>query len=296
VRAPTIRWDFIWGVVSQVMLPIWFVASAIVMVLSYRIDGYIGIDVAIYREAALAALNGENPWASPVNGYTFAGPPPTLLLFIPFAIVPLEVAYVAVGLLGTAAAVFAVRTLSLPLWWVLFPPVFESVIVGNPDVLVLALLLLPGRLAGLAIVAKVYAVVPLAYQRRWKAVAIGAIVAMATLPLWPLFIADLSNVTGSLDRQSQGLSAWGSILMVPTIAALWLLRRDGAEWLAVPALWPHTQLHYAAVSLPIVAKSPIAAAVMGLSVPLAPSVAVMIIAIQVVLAKRRRLATARHDD
>lgn len=247
---------------------------------NYVTHGFLFIDIAVYREAALTALAGGDPWQAQVGGLVFAAPPPTLLLYIPAALMPAEAATVIVMTAFVTAAVWAIRALGLPLWWVLFPPVFESLLVGNPDVLVLAGLVARGPFAGLAVVAKAYAVIPLALQRRWGALILGCAISALTTPWWPAFFDSLGEVGSSLEGQSRGFSAWGTWWMVPTVLALWVLRRKGAEWLVVPGLWPHTQIHYAAMSLPVVRHYPIAAAIVGLGIPLAPAIAIIVIALQ----------------
>jgi hypothetical protein len=277
---PGIRWRFIATSVARLLLPLWFVIYGVLMAQNLIGHDFAFIDIEVYRTAAAAALAGQDPWAPQPGALAFAGPPPTLLLFLPLTLVPLEVAIVIATAAFAVAAVWAVRRLGLPLWWVLFPPVLECLIVGNPDVLVLAFLLVRGPLAGLAIVAKVYGIIPLVYQRRWPAVALGSAVAALTLPLWPPFIASLGAVSASLDSQSEGFSAWGTWWMIPTVLALWFLRHKGAEWLVVPGLWPHTQTHYGAMSLPVMSRYPVAAAIVGLGTPLAPPIAIIVIALQ----------------
>jgi hypothetical protein len=70
--------------------------------------------------------------------------------------------------------------------------------------------------------------------------------------------------------------------MVPTIAALALLRSRDAAWLAVPALWPFTQLHYSVLALPVAARSPLTAFLLCFAVLYLPPIAVIILAIDVV--------------
>ena len=101
-----------------------------------------------------------------------------------------------------------------------------------------------------------------------------------SLPLWPAFFANLTDIAHRLDAQSGGFSAWGSWWMIPAVIALWVLRRRGAEYLVAPGLWPNTQTHYAAMSLPVVHRYPIAAAIIGLQSPLAPAIAIILMAIQ----------------
>ena len=74
-------------------------------------------------------------------------------------------------------------------------------------------------------------------------------------------------------------SAWRfPILIPPTLLALWILRRQGAEWFAVPAVWPATQFYYVAMALPAVAKRPILAAAFAVPAPLLVPVVVMALA------------------
>ena len=246
--------------------------------------GTIALDLRIYRAAADAAIHGGDPWRAGVEGLTFAAPPPALIPYIPAALLPESVAIVLYAGLSIVAGVFVLRALGLPLWWLLFPPLAECFVVLNADVFVIALLVAGRRWAFAAIVFKVYAAVPLILQRRWVAVAIGGLVCALSLPLLATFIADRDLITAALDLQSSGgLSAWGSWLMVPTIIALVVLGRRGADWLSVPALWPYTQLHYNVLALPIAAKSPIVAFLLSLAVWPLPAVAAMIYALQLVL-------------
>lgn len=261
-------------------LPIWFLLLAVSTVAGYISIDYIGIDVLLYRQAAIEALTGGNPWAIQANDLAFAGPPMTLLFYLPLSFVPLQVATIATMSLGVAAAVLIVRRLDLPIWWVLFPPIVESVLVGNPDVLVVALLLVRGPVAGLAAGLKVYALIPLILQRRWSAVAVAGLVVAVSLPWLFAFIDNLSVVTEVLNTQTGQLSAWGTWAILPVGVALLILRRQGAEWLIVPAMWPNTQWHYASMALPAVNRYPIAAAVIGLHHPLMPAIGVIVMAFE----------------
>jgi hypothetical protein len=151
-----IRWGFVIGTVVPLLLPLWFAAFAVLLIYNYGTHGFFFLDIAVYREAAIAALSGTDPWSAEVEGLVFAAPPPTLLLFLPVAFMPLEVAVILVSAVLVSASIWSIRRLRLPLWWILFPPLFECLIVGNPDALVLAFLLVRGPMAGLAVVAKVY--------------------------------------------------------------------------------------------------------------------------------------------
>jgi len=247
-------------------------------------DNTLWIDLYIYREAAIAWLTGGDPYAVAVHGFTFAGTPPALLAFIPAALMPVWIAipiYAGVFALGWLATV---RLLQLPIWWLLFPPATEAVFVLNPDALLVLLLLYGGPLAGTAIMLKSYAAIPAALQGRWGTLAVGAALSLITLPLWIGYIQRGQELNVALQQQANGgLSAWGTWLVIPTIVALVAIRGRGASWLIVPALWPYTQLHYAAIAVPYARKSPLVAFLLSFANPLFPAFAVMLEAARVQL-------------
>lgn len=290
-----IDWRYVRPVVVGALLPIWFATYSGLTLIEYADKNYLGIDVLLYRNAAIAVLEGTDPWAIQATGLAFAGPPTTLLFYLPTALIPLDLATILLMGAGLGAGLWAVRRLRLPIWWIFFPPVFEAIIVGNPDVMVLALLLVEGPLAGIAAGLKVYAVIPLLAQRRWRALLVAGLSAVASLPLVPQFIASSGTVATVLDSQTAGVSAWGTPILVPALIALFLLRRHGAEWLVVPAIWPNTQGHYGAMALPAIGRYPIAAAIIGLNTPLAPPVGIMILAVQRGLAARRATFEERRS-
>jgi hypothetical protein len=273
------RSSFVVTTVSRFVLPIWFAAFAVVTTANFASHGYLLLDLPVYRHAAEIAISGGDPWAPAADGLAFAGPPPSLLPFIPLAFLPETVAVVVGVAVLLGAAAWTVRALRLPLWWLLFPPLFEALLAGNVDVLVLAFLVVAGPLAGLAGVFKVYGFVPLLLERRWWAVAVGAAVSLLSLPWWSMFLSHRDAIAATLAAQSEGFSAWGTWLMIPVVIALWVLRRAGASRLVVPALWPDTQAHYAAMSLPAVRRYPLAAAIIGLTIPFAAPIAVILMAV-----------------
>jgi hypothetical protein len=275
-----------WGLITTFV-----VVTAYRALNAWRLDTF-GLDLRIYRLAADAWIHGADPWASSVLGLTFAGPPPSLLPYLPAALLPEAVAITLYSLLSVGAALLALRALHLPLWWLLFPPISESLIVLNPDVLVIALLVAVPRLAGLAVVFKIYAAIPLALTRRWVALAVGLGLCLLSLPLLPDFLAHRDAITAALVVQSDvGASAWGTWLLVPTVVALVWLRGRGAEWLTVPAIWPYTQLHYAAIALPVAARDPVVAYLLSFPVPLVAPIATIYYAVR--LWSRPRLAAQR---
>jgi hypothetical protein len=249
--------------------------------------GTFAIDMRVYRAAAEAALRGGDPWSVSVDGIPFAAPPPTLLAYLPAALLPESVATVLYGAALVGAAVIAIRAVRVPLWWLLFPPISDSLIVMNPDVVVIALLVALPRFASLSVVFKIYAVVPLALTGRWRALGGGLLLCLLSVPWWPAFLAASPAIEASFVRYTfGGTSAWGTWLMVPTVLALVVLWRRGAEWLAVPAVWPYTQLHYAALALPVAARNPVVAFLLSFPVAFMPPLATIFYAAWVVIAGR----------
>jgi hypothetical protein len=278
-NARRVNWPFVRSTIVPLLLPIWFVIYAIQTFVHFSAHDAIGVDLAIYRHAAEVALGGGNPWIPDPGWVSFAAPPPTLLLYVPVTLMPLPLATVVMMSAGVLGAAWAIRRLHLPLWWLLFPPLFDALIVGNPDALVLALLLVRGPLAGLAAVLKVYALLPLLLQRRWVALVLAAAVGAFSLPQLPNFLAAIDIVRSTLDTTAK-LSAWGTVFIIPVIVALWFLRRRGAEYLVVPTLWPNTQSHYGTMALPAIHPYPVAAALIGLNTPLVPPLAVIVMAVE----------------
>jgi hypothetical protein len=281
-----IRWGFIWSTIAPLLLPMWFLAFALQTLVYFATNNLIGIDLAIYRHAAEVALAGGNPWLVDSPLPAFAGPPPTLLLYVPLTLLPLQIATLVMMPAQLLAAIWAIRRLRIPLWWLLFPPLFDALIVGNPDALVLPLLLVAGPLAGLAAVLKIYALVPLVLQRRWGTIVVAGAVSVLSLPQLPNFLSTLGMV-GAVLGSSEPLSAWGTWFIVPVVVALWLLRRHGAEYLVVPALWPNTRSQYGTMSLVAAHRYPVAAALIGLNTPLLPPLAVIVMAVELRLQSRR---------
>jgi hypothetical protein len=237
----------------------------------------VGIDARIYRLAAAAAVAGQDPWAT-TDLFRFAGTPPSLVMFLPAVLLPEPVTVVVYAGAFALTGVWILRRLHLPLWWLLFPPLSESISTVNQNVLVLAFMLASGAVAGIAVVCTTYAVVPLLLQRRWLAVALGLAASALLLPLWIKFFEQRDEIGRLLADQSDGgLSAWGAWwLFVPAALALIDLRGHGASWLVIPALWPATQLHYSVLALPVARRSPLLAFLLCFANPLLPPFAVLL--------------------
>lgn len=250
-------------------LPVWFfVISAI------RLTGVVGagpgVDARLYIDATRAYLAGGDPWLVNFHGLYFAAPPPTLLTTVPFALLPGELGVAALLLTGLLGSIAALRWLRLPLWWLAFPPLADALWMGNPQTLLLPLLVAPWPLVrAIAPMVKVYAVIPLLGRPDRRALLYAGAFVLVSVPLlpWGLFLGELRPVLERLSLQAgPGMSAWAIPALVP-IAALGLLAlpRERSRWLAVPVLWPSTQWYYASLALP--GCTPLAAAVLAIQVP-----------------------------
>lgn len=275
-------------------LATWFAIVSVDKALTFVPAGYGAIDFRIYRHAALAALEGANPWSVSLSGLQFAGPPPTLLPYLPFALIPETLGIAIVIGASLLVALATVRRLGLPAWWLLFPPVSESLIVLNPDVLVLGLLVLGNRLAALAPMFKAYAAFPLLILGRWRPILYFSCLSLLSAPLWGDYLESVGVIASTLPVQaSGGLSSWGTPLIPASIIALLLMGRSATAWLIVPIAWPYTQLHYSTIAIPALVGRPLLAAACSLAIPLLAPAAVVAGSL-VGLAVASRSAIARH--
>lgn len=272
----------------------WFAVLTVDKALTFIPAGYGAIDFRIYRHAARAALDGLNPWSVSLSGLQFAGPPPTLLPYLPFAIIPESVGVAVVLAASVYVGLATLRRLGLPVWWLLFPPLSESLIVLNPDVLALGLLVLGRRLAAFAPIFKVYAVIPLVLLGRWRPALYFACLCLLSAPLWPAYLARAEAIATTLSVQtSGGLSSWASPLLPASILALLMMGRSATAWLVVPIAWPYTQLHYSTIAIPALVGRPLLAAAFSLAIPLLAPAAVIAWSVAAI-ATRARSTLARR--
>lgn len=238
----------------------------------------VGIDATIYYRGVVAWLHGGDPWSASVtvgsSAYHYAGSPVTTVLMAPAALLGEHEFTIAWLALTGVAAVWTLRRLRLPLWWLLFPPLAEALFSANPQVVVLALLLANGRLASaVATGLKVYAFIPLAGEGRWRQIALAVAFNAATIlvapGLWVEYVRRFAEISNRLAIESlHGLSAfYFPALLALTVAALLVLAlvvrdRRAAGWLAVPAVWPSSQFHYSTMALPVM--SPLLAALLAI--------------------------------
>ncbi|HET7028586.1 MAG TPA: hypothetical protein VFI28_12905 [Candidatus Limnocylindrales bacterium] len=264
---------------SSLLLLVWFAILGPGYLALLGLDA-IGVDARIYYRGSAAWLAGANPWDAVAsysvsygtNYYHFAGLPTSVVLFAPATLLPESLFVAAWVLLSAASAVFVVRRVGLPIWWLLFPPLLEGVWSGNPGVVLMALLVAGNPVLGaVGSVLKIYALVPLALLGRARAVAlsIGLVFATAIVApsLWVSYVHQFGQLSGRLLSESDGgYSLMRYPFLVPVGAALLALLayydRRTVAWLAVPALWPSSELHYSILALPV--ASPLLAALIAI--------------------------------
>lgn len=275
-----------------VIVPIWFVTISLIRISTY-LPSEPGYDGMLYRTASVSWMQGLDPWATPVEGAAFAAPPPTLLLMVPFALVPEPVARVALLALGVVASMWMIRRLKLPIWWLAFPPLVDGLYIGNPHVFVAPLLV--AGLAPIAAFLKVYALAVPALRVEVRALVVTAVLLLVTIPLlpWGQFLADWPQITDALRRQAAGtgLSVLATPWLLPVaVAAAVLVGRERMAWLSVPVFWPYTQWYYASMAIPGV--TPLAA--MALATPIAGATTVALVIVVAELYWRGR-STGRSE-
>lgn len=105
------------------LLPVTFLVSSLSHAVGLAAGGFWGIDALIYYRGASAWLAGRDPWeayaASRDAVFHFSALPTTVVTLAPFTILPEPVFAGAMIAAGAISALFIVRTLSLPWWWLL---------------------------------------------------------------------------------------------------------------------------------------------------------------------------------
>jgi hypothetical protein len=253
-----------------------------------------GTDARLYLAATRLWLSGSDPWtAIAADGTRYAAPPPSLLPYAPFVWLPPDLFATLMIIADVAAIVWVVRRLALPWYFVLFPPFVEGTVPGSIEPLMVACLVAGHPVTeALAACMKIYAIVPLALRLRGRSLVLFGAVLLATAFLlpWGTFIADWPSVNTALDSASRIGAANAPILVPFAIVALVSLGRERAAWLAVPTLWPHTQLHYALIALP--AMTPLIA--LAAAMPISGAMQAGVIVAALVLHRWRLSGLARR--
>ncbi len=281
-------------ILGQVALAAWFAGMTFLRIARFVGDKVpLGQDIRIYYRGVEQWLHGGDPWAAQVmvnshTAFNYAGSPATTVLLAPSAVFS-ESQFTLLWLgLSAWSALAIVRWLRLPPWWLMFPPTAEALYSGNPQLVVLMLLLATAGRRGvvaesIAVTLKVYAVIPLLLERKLRGVALAlglTILTFVVAPsLWIRYLNEFGKISANLAQQSDdGYSAfYYPLLLVPTAIAIVLLwRRDGkaAAWLAVPALWPSTEFHYSTFAQPVM--TPLLAVLLAVPTPQLAPVAIML--------------------
>jgi hypothetical protein len=223
----------------------------------------------------------------------FAGLPPTVLAFAPATLLSEDVFVALFTAVCFGAGAFVVRRLRLAWWWVLFPPFIHGASSGNPGIVVVALLLVPGTVgSALAPALKVFAVLPLAGERRIRPIVVfviaSGISALFFPNLWAGWVVNSLDLSRRLVTEANGgIGATANPLLIPpTVAALALIARldlRAAGWLVAPAIWPSAQYHYAVNALPVITIP--TAILFSVPIPGLPAIAVVLYAL--LLARER---------
>lgn len=226
----------------------WAVAVAI-----YRPDT-IGSQGVLYCQAAAAWLLGQDPWQVGPPDSIFAGPPTMFLPLVPFAFVWTDLLRGMWVLIDLAVAIWTLRRLGLPSYWLIFPPLIQAISLGHPEVVVLGLLVQRGPIGAVAILLKPYAAFAFIAERRWRVLTIAAAVVLLSIPIlpWARFFAEYPAIYATLARQTSGDSVFGQpLLMAIALIALASLGARRGLWLVVPVLWPFAQPMYKTITVPM---------------------------------------------
>jgi hypothetical protein len=230
----------------------WYVIVSAGLVIAHASSAHtLGFDGWLYREAAATWLAGGDPWSVGADNVHYAGTPATVLAFVPTTLISEGVWRIGSIVLCAAAAVYALRRATLPLYWLIYPPLFAGIILGQPGVLILALLVSPA--AFVAPIIKATGGIPLLW-RPAHLVAAGFVVLAAVLvapALWRDWLGRLPALSTRLETELQGGSP-GWLVALGAVALLVIIRYrpQHAPWLAIPALWPLPEYHYGILALP----------------------------------------------
>ena len=274
LNSPWIR-----SLLARYWLLSWFAANSVVAIFYSASDTtLLYFDARLYIEAAKAWVSGGDPWAVQLAGNYFAAPPPSLAPLAPFAFLPTDVGVALLAGLVILGAVATVRMLRLPWWWILFPPLVQCMLSANVQSLLIPLILL--RAGPLATFLKIYAAVPLLFLGRWRALVVLIVLLVISIPVlpWATFLAESGVITQRLADQTRFALPTPFLIAATPIAliAMWVVGRERAAWLAVPALWPSQQYYYG--SLAMGTRSGLAAALVALPVPGSGLIALLVLA------------------
>ena len=118
-------------------------------------------------------------------------------------ILPETVGVAILMVLAIGGAVATIRLLRLPWWWVLFPPFLDGAWNGNPQTLLVPLILVGA--GPIAAFLKVYAIVPIVLTLRWRALLVTGIALVVTAPFlpWASYLAQFGDLSEALADASR---------------------------------------------------------------------------------------------
>jgi hypothetical protein len=241
------------------------------------------VDAWIYRAGASTWLAGGDPWSAQVQGLHFAALPPSLPLLAPLALIP-EALFIPVWLpICVVSAVLIVRRLHLKPVWLLFPPLIQGVLLGNPAIPAFALFVCGWE--PVALIVRPHLGFAALAERRWRAVVLAAALGLVLLVLtpWLTYLRELSSITARYGLESGG-GANGSPLLywlaVAATAGVFLFDRPSAGWLASATVAAPIAYHGFVSIMPLRNRS--LAAVASIALPGVPTLVAIVALIQVV--------------
>jgi hypothetical protein len=230
--------------------------------------GYVGIDAHVYFRGAAAWVANDNPWDAAYRYLHFASLPWTLPLIAPFTLLSERTFAALLIALDAGAAVYLVRTAGLSFIWLIFPPLVQGTLNGNPAIIALALIV--AGLGPLGVLLRPQLAYGLVGERRWRAIFVTALLGVALLPFvpWGTYVADFATISARYAQEGGGGMSAGSIpalvLGLVSVLALATVSRREAGWLATIVLVPGNGWYAGAAAITFL--NPILA--LGLSAPL----------------------------
>lgn len=271
---------------ARVAIATWFGLGALYWVLSLVSLAIVAGDARLHVEAASSWLRGENPWLAGTEQFHVAAPPTFLLPFGPFGLVGGDSGTLLWMAVTVFAACWIVRRLSLPPFWLLFPPLVQGVLLGNPVVVGVAVLL--GPAGALAPMLRLQLALLLITNPRRLGGAVAAIAVTAPFLPWSEYLGQLPAIVARYASETGSASAFGTWLLLPTLAALGVLvvlDWRAALWLVIPAVTPASGFYNGILALPL--RHRWLAVVMAAPVAGAPAVATIVYASHRLLSRVR---------
>jgi hypothetical protein len=186
--------------------------NAVTLLTDTRFTGSLGLDFTIYRDAAARWLHGgffyyPEQVAGPYNTLTghIMYPPPALLLFIPFVVLPallwwvVPVATIAWRIAALRPSPWAWAGIATCLAW---PITAKLVYAGNPLLWIVAALALSTRWRWMSVLVLTkpsllpFALFGIRGRSWWLALGAVAVVSALFLPMWPDWIRVILNARG----------------------------------------------------------------------------------------------------